>query len=298
MESKINYTLVGLFVVFLCAGLITFAYWLGTYGGKQEADYYHIFMVESVAGLSTDSSVKYRGVDVGVVENIALNANNPEQVELLIRVEHATPVKVDTVATLKSFGLTGLVYVELEGGTKDAPLLKSKGSYIPEIKARTSAFVRISESLVLLTDKTAKALDKLDRLLSQDNLNHVDGILAHAEKITEELRTQMGPIKELIEGGVMMENRAAQAFEQVTTASTRVKEMATGLETNSAQLTSSISADVRKSLESFNQLLYELDILAGNLQSATQTIEASPGDLFFKHSTPKPGPGEKGYNEK
>jgi phospholipid/cholesterol/gamma-HCH transport system substrate-binding protein len=36
MESKINYTIVGLFVVLLTAGLITFAYWLGKHGGKQE----------------------------------------------------------------------------------------------------------------------------------------------------------------------------------------------------------------------------------------------------------------------
>jgi phospholipid/cholesterol/gamma-HCH transport system substrate-binding protein len=62
MESKINYTLVGGFVVLLLAGLIGFAYWLGKYGGQQEYSYYHVYMSESVAGLSNDSSVKYRGV--------------------------------------------------------------------------------------------------------------------------------------------------------------------------------------------------------------------------------------------
>ena len=46
MESRINYTLVGLFVVLLLAGLIAFAFWLVKYGGKQEYDYYYVYMSE------------------------------------------------------------------------------------------------------------------------------------------------------------------------------------------------------------------------------------------------------------
>ncbi|SFG10635.1 MlaD family protein [Neptunomonas qingdaonensis] len=299
MESRINYTLVGLFVVLLFAGLIIFAFWLGKYGGQQQADYYHVYMKESVAGLSTDSSVKYRGVDVGVVETIGLNPDNSEQVFLLLRVDQNTPVKVDTVATLKSFGLTGLVYVELEGGSKDAPLLTASGnSSIAEIPARTSTFERFSESLTQLTDKTVLALDKFDRLLSDENLNHVNSILIETKALAEEFNAQLRGLTGLIDGGKRMGQSASQAFDQIKLVSARVKKMAEGVEKSSAQLSSSIRVDVHKSLESFNQVLYELNILAGDLQRTTEVIEASPADLLFKRSTPKPGPGEQGYNEK
>lgn len=298
MESKINYTLVGLFVVVLLSGLIIFAFWLVKHGGQQTADYYHVYMKESVAGLSTDSSVKYRGVDVGVVEKIGLNPDNSEQVFLLLRVEHDTPVKVDTVATLKSFGLTGLVYVELEGGSMAAPLLTTEGGRIAEIPARTSTFERFSESLTQLTDKTVLALDKFDRLLSDENLNHINTILFETKGVAESFNAQLQGFTDLVNDGKRMGQDASLAFEQVSLASDQVKKMAVGVEMSSAQLSSGIREDVHNSLASFNQLLYELNILTGSLQRTTEAIEASPGDLLFKHSTPRPGPGEQGYNEK
>jgi phospholipid/cholesterol/gamma-HCH transport system substrate-binding protein len=73
MEGRINYTIVGLFVILLLAGLIAFTYWLCKYGGKQEYDLYYVYMSESVSGLSPDVSVKYMGVDVGTVEHIGIN---------------------------------------------------------------------------------------------------------------------------------------------------------------------------------------------------------------------------------
>ncbi|WP_372739699.1 MlaD family protein [Neptunomonas sp.] len=298
MESRINYTLVGLFVVLLASGLIIFAFWLGKYGGQQQADYYHVYMKESVAGLSTDSSVKYRGVDVGVVETIGLNRDNSEQVFLLLRVEPNTPVKVDTVATLKSFGLTGLVYVELEGGSRSAPLLTTTDGSIAEIPARISTFERFSESVTQLTDKTLVALDKFDRLLSDENINHVNSILIETKALTEGFNAQLSGLTGLIDGGKRMGQSASQAFDQIRVVSARVQKMAEGVEKSSAQLSSSIRVDVHKSLASFNQVLYELNILAGDLQRATQEIEANPADLLFKRSAPKPGPGEPGYHEK
>ena len=111
--------------------------------------------------------------------------------------------------------------------------------------------------------------------------------------------------KILLTNGVIMEKQVSMAFAKVANASDRVanasdsvKTMADSLEQNYADVGQNIQQDVRQSLELFNQLLYDLDILAGDLQHATQAIQASPGDLLFKRSHPKPGPGEKEYNEK
>ena len=43
--------------------------------------------------------------------------------KLLFAIERGTPIKEDTVAVLKTQGLTGIAYVELSGGSADAPLL-------------------------------------------------------------------------------------------------------------------------------------------------------------------------------
>lgn len=298
MESKINYTIVGLFVVLLSAGLITFAYWLGKHGGKQEYDQYLVYMSESVAGLTNDASVKYRGVDVGTVDHININPRNSEQVELLLRIKHGTPVKVDTRAKLKSFGITGLTFIELTGGSKDAPLLPGTVDTIPVIPAIPSTFARIDETLNGLVEKFTAALEKFDQLLSEENLDNITVILSETKMLTKDIRGQIQGLHDLVDNGIVMESRVTEAFIQVETASDSVKKMADSLVENYADVGQNINRDVRQSLDSLNQLLYDLDILAGELQGTLRAIKASPGDLLFKRSRPKPGPGEEEYNEK
>lgn len=298
MEGRINYTIVGLFVVLLLAGMIAFTYWLGKYGGKQEYDHYYVYMSESVSGLSPDVSVKYRGVDVGTVEHIGINPKNSEEVELLLKIKRGTQIKVDTTATLKSFGITGLDFIDLKGSSKDAPLLRKTKDTIPVIPASPSTFAQIDESLSLLAAKSAMALDKFDRLLSEKNLQNVEDMLSETKMLARDIRGQLQGFQALVDNGVVMEKRVVGAFEKVEAASVSVEKMADCLEENYADVGRNISQDARQSLASFNQLLYELGILVGDLQRTTRAIEASPGDLIFKRSQPRPGPGEEGYSEK
>jgi len=298
MESKINYTLVGLFVVLLSAGLIIFAYWLGKYGGQQEYDDYYVYMSESVAGLSNDASVKYRGVEVGTVAHIGLNPNNSEQVELLLKIKHKTPIKTDTTATLKLYGLTGLAYLELAGGKRDSPLLTHTTDEIPVIPSKPSIFALIDESMSDIAGKSALALDKFVRLLSDKNLQYIEATLLQTNLLVKDLNGQLQGFHNLVNNGIVMEKRVTRAFEKVEVASTRVTNMADSLEKNYANVGHNMRLDVQQSLESFNRLLYQLNNLTEDMQRTVQSIEASPSDLIFKRSQPKPGPGEDGYNEK
>ncbi len=296
MESRINYTIVGIFVVLLLAGLIIFVFWLGKYGYKQEYDYYYVYMVESVAGLSPEAAVKYRGVDVGIVEKMRINPHNSEEVELLLKLRQGTQVKVDTRATLKSFGLTGLAFIELSGGHKDSPLLKSNKT-IPVIPAAPSNFARFDQLLTALTEKLSRALDKIDRLLSEQNLQNVDEIIVEMKNVTKETANKLEEFEKFIDNSLAMEKEIVQAFTRVESAALSVERMAGRLEQDYADPDRHLVNLVYQNLESFHQLLYELEGLVGDLQRTTRSIEDSPGDLIFKRSRIRPGPGEKGYEQ-
>ena len=298
MESKINYTIVGMFLVLLLAGLIFFGYWLGKYGGQQEYDYYYVYITESVSGLSPDASVKYRGVEVGIVEHLGINFKNSEEVEILLKIKHGTPVKVNTTAMLKFFGMTGLAFIELKGGSKDAPLLKKVKDKVPVIPASPSIYARFNESLTILATKSAQTLNKLDLLLNEENLQNIVTMFYEIKMFFKETRRQMEGFQRIIDNGVVAGKRINKAFEKVEAASVSVKKMADNLDENYANIGRTVSRDVRQSLSSFNQLLYDLDILVGDLQRTTRAIETSPADLIFKRIQPRPGPGEKGYHEK
>jgi len=108
----VNHAVVGLFVLVLGAALIAVVLWLASGGAfKQKYDLYLAIEDESVAGLSMNAPVKYNGVDVGKVRDIRLEPGNPERVNLLFAIERGTPIKEDTVAVLKTQGLTGIAYV-------------------------------------------------------------------------------------------------------------------------------------------------------------------------------------------
>lgn len=293
MESKINYTLVGLFVVFLTAGLITFAYWLGKHGGKQEYDTYLVYMSESVAGLSTDASVKYKGVNVGTVVQLGISPHNSEEVELRLQIVRSTPIKTDTTAQLKSFGITGLAFIELSGGSKDAPLLKTSSTGVPIIPATPSTFTQMYASLEQLVKQSTLAMAKFDRILSEKNLENIATIIAETTLLVKDIRGQLQGLQDVVDNGVVMEKQITKAFAKVADASQSIQTMADSLEHNYADLGHNMRQDVQQSLELLNQLLYNLDILAGDLKHTTQAIQASPSDLLFKRSQPKPGPGEK-----
>ena len=121
MEPKVNYTLVGLFIALLGAATVTGVLWLSRTDYRGVYDRYYTFMDESVSGLSRDSYVKYQGVEVGRVKEIALDPNNPEQVRLGLDLVRGTPVKEDTVAVLETQGLTGITIVNLRGGSRACP---------------------------------------------------------------------------------------------------------------------------------------------------------------------------------
>ena len=124
MEDKVNYTAVGAFVLVLGAALIAAVLWLSAgIAGKKHYGTYQSIIRESVSGLSLDAPVKYLGVNVGKVSEIAIDPSNSSQVRLRFRIETGTPIKEDTEAVLKTQGLTGIAFVELTGGTASAKAL-------------------------------------------------------------------------------------------------------------------------------------------------------------------------------
>ena len=103
-----NYTLVGAFVLVLGAALIGVVLWIASGGSVQRKyDLYLAIEEESVAGLNLNAPVKYNGVEVGKVKDIKLDPADPKRVRLMFAIERGTPVRQDTVAVLKTQGLTG-----------------------------------------------------------------------------------------------------------------------------------------------------------------------------------------------
>lgn len=148
MEPDKRYLLEGLFIVVLSiAAAVTFV-WLSKTGHRDDV-LYRIRFEESVSGLAPGEPVKYHGVDVGVVKSLSLDTTDPRKVLVNATLRKDTPVKADTRATLKLKGITGVVYIELSGGSPDSPALVASTApgEIPEIVAQKSELAHVIDRL-------------------------------------------------------------------------------------------------------------------------------------------------------
>ena len=116
--------------------------------------------------------------------------------------------------------------------------------------------------------------------------------------LTGEMRTQLAGFDDVIASTVILEKKVVAAFEQVEQAASSVKKLAGSLEETYVNVGQNVGINVQQSFDIFNQLLYDLDLAVLGLQDTIEAIRVSPNDLLFKHSLPRPGPGEKGYDKK
>ena len=293
MESRINYAIVGLFVVALTAGLLWFAYWLASDGGQENYVEYHVYMQESVAGLSADAAVKYRGVDVGTVKRMMLDPDNPEQVLLVLRIRNDTPVTTATRATIRFYGVTGLGYVELQGDQREAPRLKPEPGKIPVIPSTASTMARLDEGLTGLADQAKRMLTRINLLLSDENLQAFSSLMQDARRLVIHLREQTTRLHELIDRGVVMEEEVIQAFTTVQSSADTVESMADTLRDTYGELGQDLQQKLQAGFENLQQLLEELSVLAREMQRSVREFNSAPADILFRRSRPRPGPGEK-----
>ncbi len=166
MESDRRYFLEGLFIIGLAAAAAAFFVWLGGAGHRGDV-IYRIHFVESVSGLSLGDAVKYHGVDVGTVEAMALDEADPRRVRVDVRLRKDAPVKTDTRASLHLKGLTGLVFIELHGGTPNAAALRAStaGGQIPEIVSQKSTLSSALEQLPRLVERLSAIEERADKVL-------------------------------------------------------------------------------------------------------------------------------------
>ena len=122
METDKHYFFEGLFIIVLAIAAAIFAVWLGSPGHRDDV-VYRIRFPDSVSGLAVGDPVKFRGIDVGTVKTMSIDPDNSRLVLVDVRLRKETPIKTDTRASLAMKGITGVVFIELNGGDPAAKSL-------------------------------------------------------------------------------------------------------------------------------------------------------------------------------
>lgn len=328
MQSKVNYALVGLFVMFLGGALLGAVFWL-TLGAEDKVyDSYRVYFQESVAGLNPKATVRFRGVQVGQVASIRLDPHNPNQVDVVLQIERGTPIYHDTIATLSTRGLTGVAAVELSGGGKDATLERAAGQDLPVIKAGPSLVSRLDDALNNIVDNVNTLSSKLERLLGDANQTALTAILQNLSAISATVANRADSIDQTL---LHVENMSAALavhaarfgsaldkvsaeLEQTSGVSAQLKATLGAVRSSAQAITklagtasetsrafTRLAGDGRQELQRVGQntlpeleaLLLQANHLLGTLQRLAGMLEENPRALLIGKPQGKPGPGER-----
>lgn len=308
MEDKVNYTLVGAFVLVLGAALIAGVLWLAAgIGGQKRYDAFQAVINESVAGLSVNAPVKYLGVDVGRVRSIAIDPERPQQVRLKFDIERGTPIKRDTLAVLRTQGLTGIAYVELSGGSADSPLLTATADDpVPTIGSKPSLTARLEADVATVLAGLNRTSAALTATLSPENRAALGRTLADTAALMHTLAAQQATISAGIENTARAAGNVARASETLGTAIDRISQSAAAIEKMADQVArtgadASLAVNAAASgvrhigadtLPELDRLLAQLNDLAASLRRLSEQTERNPSSLLLGAPTLPPGPGE------
>ena len=314
--------MVGIFVLLLSAILIAALLWLASGGTLQKKyDLYLAIVEESVAGLNLNAPVKYNGVDVGKVKKIQLDPNNPERVRLIFAIESGTPIKVDTVAVLKTQGLTGIAYVELDGGAQNAaPLVATGDQQYPIIQTKPSLSTRLENILTTVLAKLDKTSSNVDSLLSRENQEAFKSILADIAVASKTIASRKNEIDAGIVNAARAADNTARATQKLSPIIDKIEPVMNELNITIAQINrsalaiekagneaaiasagagktvTSVGANIERysteTLPEVQRLLSELNELSTSLKHLIEQTERDPASLLRGRSTVPDGPGE------
>lgn len=198
METRANYTIIGLFTLAVVAAAFAFVWWFNGSASRGPRDLYDVVFSGPVSGLQTGSSVTFNGIPVGEVTGLRLDARDPRQVVATIAVQPSTPVKSDTRAQLDAQVLTGLASIGLIGGSIEAkPLPAPPDGSLPRIAADTGAVQDLMQGARQVMGRVDDVVRRVDDLL-RDNQGKIGSVIDNVDKFTTALGNNSGNIDSML----------------------------------------------------------------------------------------------------
>jgi phospholipid/cholesterol/gamma-HCH transport system substrate-binding protein len=188
VERDARYAAVAIFALAAIVAAFAFVWWYSGRADRRVYETYEIYFEGTVSGLAQGSPVRYLGVDVGRVKRLSVARDDPGRVKVVAEVDAAAPLSGATRARLGLLGLTGLLYIDLQLDPEaDPDAALAQGVNHPVIPARKSGIDAFIERLPDLVTHVSEVMERIEKLLDEENLQAVGDSLADIRAATAEL---------------------------------------------------------------------------------------------------------------
>jgi len=263
MERDAHYAAVGIATLALLAALVVFAMWLARLSFNEEFDLYDIVFYGPVRGLSEGGEVHFNGIRVGEVTDLNLDPNKGDQVIARIRIDATTPVRVTSRAQLEPQGITGLNYIQITAGNPNSAILKEQypDNVVPVIQSQPSPITELLSGSGTVLAQTVDALNRINRVLSDDNVRSFSTSLKNIESLSTELEARKGMLLQL-EEALTRANSAVAEYEALAVSARRV-----------------VETDGQEAIASINRAAQEAQQAAASANRTIGGLERPVGDF-------------------
>ncbi|HEY6517120.1 MAG TPA: MlaD family protein [Steroidobacteraceae bacterium] len=299
MEREANYAAVGAFVLAVALGAALFVYWYSGTRVHRTYDRYEIYFNGSVSGLEQGAPVRYLGVRVGRVTEMRIDPRDAGRVEVIAAIESTTPISARTLAELDLQGLTGLLYIDLQRTARGLPPSVPSLRY-PVIRAAPSQFDVFMAQLPRLSAAAGGVIERLNRLLSDQNIDNVsrslDNLSQASVSLPQTVRNVNALLVQLRAATVELSATARSAHNVMNTAGPqivstmrRLNAVADNLSQATDQLDRMVAenrGDVRSftraSLPEIEGFVREGRAAAEDIRQLSESLRQNPSQLLYQ----------------
>lgn len=290
MEPRQNYFFTGLFVIIGVIALIGAAIWISGSANRNTYRTYDTYFTESVTGLDEGAVVRYRGVNVGNVENIMIDGHDVTRIHVLMKVRKDTPVTTGTYAVLRTIGITGIAYIQLEGGDKDSELLPppKTAKEIVTIPSRQSQLAQLINAVPMILNKLAKFVDKIGDAMDGGGADKMGRTLDNVSRAAENFADTTEGMKAAVEdvrAAMQQMTETAATINTVTSNSQEdiqiaLKKTAEAMD-NLSQLIEKTNSFTDTGLAETQNLLLETKRAAREIRELTKSLKQNPSQIVI-----------------
>lgn len=263
METRANYVLIGSFVMLAAAALVMFAVWVSRVQFNQEFAMYDVVFEGPVNGLSEGGEVRFNGIKVGEVTNLALDRRDPNHVIARIRVDAQTPVREDSKAVLDFMGITGVTFIQIHAGHTNKPMLldisKDTPPRIYTEKTQLEELFAGGQNLIATGGET---LQNINAVFTEENIESLTGLLSNLKKMSDFAAG---------DGDIVAETRTA--IQSMTRAGDAVYEAAVALDAATVDFDKRVALMTNDTLAMLEEARVAIGEAKGAFEAAEQAIQ-------------------------
>lgn len=302
MENKSHAVAAVVFILVFGIGATIFFFWLR----PEHADsrIYQTTTSHSVGGLTAQSSVKFKGLEVGHVLSVDFAPDNPNKVRIRFAVRQGIPMTHSTYAELATQGIAGLKMLNLSNPNPSARPLHTRPGHPANVPLHEALLSQIEDSGQQSLQRVNNILHSVQELLNADNRKHLTRTMAQldeashklaaAESTLEPALKQLPALTRQMQSVIARIDRLADQAQQPVAQASQVENSVQSVSDSADRLTRRLD---RKTLPRIDDLLSTLNQTSDHLDRLSQELEAKPNSVILGPPKPRPGPGEPGFDQ-